>query len=52
MSLPSALTGGSGSQTYTAYHIVTVFDKDSAQPKSYGVDRRFSQFEKLLAYLR
>ena len=51
-SLPSALTGATSGKTYTAYHIETVFDKDSARPQTYKVDRRFSQFEKLLAYLR
>ena len=49
-SLPSALTGGSSVKTYTAYHIVTLFD--DSQREANEVNRRFSQFEKLLAYLR
>mmetsp|Transcript_9108 Transcript_9108/g.12384 ORF Transcript_9108/g.12384 Transcript_9108/m.12384 type:complete len:81 (+) Transcript_9108:863-1105(+) len=51
VSLPSVLTS-SAPKTYTAYHIVTVFDKASDRPQQYEVDRRFSEFEKLLSHLR
>jgi hypothetical protein len=30
VSLPKALTGGSTEQTYTAYHVVTIFKKESS----------------------
>ena len=31
---------------------MTTFDKETDNPQTYEVDRRFSQFEKLLAHLR
>ena len=49
--LPSMLTG-SAPKTYTAYHVVSIFDKQSDRPKQFEVDRRFSDFEKLLAHLQ
>ena len=52
MSLPSMITGKGAAKTYTAYHIVTIFDKSAQPVQAYEVDRRFSEFEKLLAYLR
>ena len=48
----SSWLGGGGAKTYTAYHIVTVFDKNVESPQKCEVARRFSDFEKLLAYLR
>lgn len=48
------ITGGGASKTYTAYRIVTIFDKSDAAGdiRQHEVDRRFSEFEKLHAYLR
>ena len=52
VSLPPMLGGGSAAKTYTAYHIVTIFDKSAADGQQFEVDRRFSDFEKLLTHLR
>lgn len=52
MTLPTALTGTNAPKTYTAYHIVTVFEKDTDRPQKFEVDRRFSEFEKLLTHVR
>ena len=55
VSLPSVITGaGSAPKTYTAYHIITIFSKYAIEAgnQKYEVDRRFSDFEKLLVHLR
>ena len=54
VSLPSVITGANGApKTFTAYHIVTIFDKSAgANSTENEVDRRFSDFEKLLDHLR
>ena len=41
--------------SYTVYHIMSIFGgscSDGEEAMTYEVDRRFSQFEHLLAYLR
>ena len=40
--------------SYTVYHIISIFggSSDGEETMTYEVDRRFSQFEHLLAYLR
>ena len=48
--VPAMLSSAPAS--YTAYQITTTFEKGAENEQTFSVDRRFSQFEKLLQHLR